>query len=228
MFLKIATLVFLFTIRLRFPAGNLIMQTLRSRYDDRMVKLVHELEKLDYKTRKCKLDLEFLNLCVENNVILKFIHFRVANKELWNSVASKKCRILIFSKKLDSVSFQILQLSTTMQKYKKKLMHGYRGKFLTYRWPENSHFIGPSVCGDPIWCPATTSRLTRGGFYQSLSTNQTLHSRLKMTKMNIQTRSLGWIIEEKNYKAVVYMISGIIIPVWIHLLILPGTDLGPI
>ena len=49
-----------------------------------------------------------------------------------------------------------------------------------------------------------------------------------MTKMNIQTRSLGWIIEEKNYKALVYMISGMIIPVWIHLLILPGADLGPI
>ena len=58
------------------------MQTLRSRYDDRMVKLVHELEKLDYKTRKWKLDLEFLNLCVENSVIPKFIHFRMAKKEL--------------------------------------------------------------------------------------------------------------------------------------------------
>ena len=51
--------VFFFIIRLRFPVSNSIIQTLRSRYDKRVVKLVHELEKLDCKTRKCKRDLEF-------------------------------------------------------------------------------------------------------------------------------------------------------------------------
>ena len=56
-----------------------------------MVKLVCELEKLDYKTRKCKLDLEFLNLCVENNGIPKFTEFHVANKELQSSAAYRKC-----------------------------------------------------------------------------------------------------------------------------------------
>ena len=40
--------------------------------------------------RKCKLDLEFLNLGVENNVIRKFIRFCVAKKELRNSVAYTK------------------------------------------------------------------------------------------------------------------------------------------
>ena len=35
--------------------------------------------------------MEFLNLCVENNVIPKFIQFRVANKELRNCVAYRKC-----------------------------------------------------------------------------------------------------------------------------------------
>ena len=55
-----------------------------------MVKLVRLLEKLYYKTRKCKLDLEFLKLCVENNVIPKYIQFRIANRELWNSVACRK------------------------------------------------------------------------------------------------------------------------------------------
>ena len=34
--------------------------------------------------------MEFLNLYVENKVIPKFIQFRVANKELWNSVAYRK------------------------------------------------------------------------------------------------------------------------------------------
>ena len=56
-----------------------------------MAKLVCKPEKLDYKTRKCKLDLEFLNLCVENDVITKFIQFCIASKELRNSVAYTKC-----------------------------------------------------------------------------------------------------------------------------------------
>ena len=91
MFLKIASLVFLFIVFQRFPASNWIIQTLRSWYDNSVVKLVCELEKLDYKTRKCKLDLEFLNLCVENNGIPKFIEFHVANKELRSSAAYRKC-----------------------------------------------------------------------------------------------------------------------------------------
>ena len=91
MFLKIASLVFLFIIHLRLPAKNSIIQTLRNRYYNRVVKLVRDLEKLDFKTRKCKLDLKFLNLCVKNKVIQKFIHFRVANKGFQNSVAYRKC-----------------------------------------------------------------------------------------------------------------------------------------
>ena len=63
----------------------------KGRYDNRVVKLVRELKNLDYKTRKCKFHLFFLNLSVDNNVIPKFIQFRVANKELRNSVAYKKC-----------------------------------------------------------------------------------------------------------------------------------------
>ena len=55
-----------------------------------MVKLVRDLEKLDLKKRKCKLDLEFLNLCVENKKIPKFIQFHVANKELRYSIACRK------------------------------------------------------------------------------------------------------------------------------------------
>ena len=69
MFLKIVSLVFLFIIRLSFPASNSIIQTLGSRYNNPVVKLVRELEKLDYKATQCKLDLELLNLSVENNVI---------------------------------------------------------------------------------------------------------------------------------------------------------------
>ena len=83
--------MFLFIIRLRFPGNNSIIQTFRKRYDNRVVKLVRDLEKLDFKTRKRRLDLDFLNLGVENKVIPKFIQFPLANKELWNSIVYIKC-----------------------------------------------------------------------------------------------------------------------------------------
>ena len=81
----------MFVIKLRFPASNSIIQTLRILHDNRLVKFVRHLEKLDFKTRKCNIDLEFFNLCVENNTIPKFIQFRVANKKLRNSVAYREC-----------------------------------------------------------------------------------------------------------------------------------------
>ena len=89
MFLRIASLVFLVIIRLRSLASDSIILTLRSWHDNRVIKLVRELEKLDYNIRKCKLDLKFLNLFIENNVIPKFIQFRVATEELQNFVAHR-------------------------------------------------------------------------------------------------------------------------------------------
>ena len=91
MILEIASLVFLFIIRLRFPGNNSIMQTFRKQYDKGVVKLVRDLEKLDFETRKRRLNLDFVNLSIINKVIPEFIQFRLANKDLWNSVVYRKC-----------------------------------------------------------------------------------------------------------------------------------------
>ena len=72
-----------------------------------MVKLVRDIEKLDFKTRKCKLDMEFLNLFVENKVIPKFIQFRVANKELRNSVAYRKCLNKLLKQEVTGERFKV-------------------------------------------------------------------------------------------------------------------------
>ena len=72
-----------------------------------MVKLVRDIEKLDFKTRKCKLDIEFLNLFVENKVIPKFIQFRVANKELRNSVAYRKCLNKLLKQEVTGERFKV-------------------------------------------------------------------------------------------------------------------------
>ena len=50
------------------------------------------MEKLDYRLRKAELDLEFLCKCNDNNVIPKFLNFRVTNNHLKFSTTYKQCQ----------------------------------------------------------------------------------------------------------------------------------------
>ena len=72
--------------------------------------------------RKCKLDLEFLNLCVESNIIPKFIQFRVANKELLNSVAYRKCLNKPFQKEIIKEKRRHRQLKKDLKSVKDVLL----------------------------------------------------------------------------------------------------------
>ena len=83
----IITYVFLFLARLRFPAQDSIIKILRRRYGDGLVKKVRKFEKFDFKYRKALLDLEFLQSCKKEKLILKFLQFKVANKQLESSEA---------------------------------------------------------------------------------------------------------------------------------------------
>ena len=47
---------------------------------------------MDYKLRKAKLDINFLIKCQRENVIPNFLKFRLANKDLRNSVTYIKCQ----------------------------------------------------------------------------------------------------------------------------------------
>ena len=60
--LRIATLVFLFIARIRFPASFSLIGILRKRCRD-LVKEVRTLEMLDFKHKKAILDLDFLIFC---------------------------------------------------------------------------------------------------------------------------------------------------------------------
>ena len=51
--------------------------------------------------------MEFLNLFVENKVIPKFIQFRVANKELRNSVAYRKCLNKLLKQEVTGERFKV-------------------------------------------------------------------------------------------------------------------------
>ena len=80
--LKVISLALLLMIRVRFPADKSIAYILRSRCGNKLVKQVRKFEKIDYKLRKCKLDIVFLETCLESNIIPKFLNFHVSNLQL--------------------------------------------------------------------------------------------------------------------------------------------------
>ena len=92
MFMKVAAIVFLFLIRLRFPLSKSLSQIIRRRCGDKVIKTLRKFEKIDYRLRKAELDLEFLVKCRDNNVIPKFLNFRLANRSLRFSLTYAHCQ----------------------------------------------------------------------------------------------------------------------------------------
>ena len=92
MLMRVATLVFLFCARIRFPKTESIASIIRGRYGEKLLKEVRKFEKLDYKLRKVQLDLDFLNNSKGNDIIPNFLNFRLANKKLQDSFSYKTCQ----------------------------------------------------------------------------------------------------------------------------------------
>ena len=99
MFLKAVSILFLFLVRVPFPRHLLTIKVLRKRYGDVIVRKVREFEKLDFKYRKVLLDIDFLNTCLKNKIIPKFVQFLVSNKDLRNSTAYRQCQISYLNKR---------------------------------------------------------------------------------------------------------------------------------
>ena len=77
--ISVITFVFTFLIRLRFPPTKDFIQVLKQRYGPSSLTKFRLLEKLDFKLRKAKLDLEFLETCKRHETIPKFLFFKVYN-----------------------------------------------------------------------------------------------------------------------------------------------------
>ena len=88
----VTSLPFIFLTRLRFPSRLSIAEVSRKRYGDRTVKLSRNFEKTDIKHKKALLDLLFLKICEDHNVIPKFLRFKVANSNLCSSYAYRRCQ----------------------------------------------------------------------------------------------------------------------------------------
>ena len=90
---NVAVFVFLFSARARFPKSKSIVEVIRSRYSENTVKRIRKLEKLDYRLRKAELDLQFECKCDDNNVIPKFLNFRLANSHLKYPSTYRLCQL---------------------------------------------------------------------------------------------------------------------------------------
>ena len=57
-----------------------------------MLRLIRKFEGLDYKKEKTILDIEFLEKCLEHNLVPTFVKFKTANRGLQTSVAYRQCQ----------------------------------------------------------------------------------------------------------------------------------------
>ena len=61
---------------------------------------VRKLETLNFKLRKCKLDIEFLETCLKDGLMQKFLNFKVAYSTLRNSKSYKDCQLKLLRQQL--------------------------------------------------------------------------------------------------------------------------------
>ena len=119
--LRIATLVFLFIARIRFPASYSLIGVLRKRYGRDLVKEVRTLEKLDFKHKKAILDLDFLISCRKNSVFPKFLQFKVSNKQLRASKAYISCQKRLLNQEINNKQKAVKSIQQKVTEVKNSL-----------------------------------------------------------------------------------------------------------
>ena len=94
------TLVLLFIIRLRFPSNRSIADIITKRYSQETLRTVRKFESIDFKHKKCLLDIEFLNNCLKHDLYPTFVRFKVSNAQLKNSKVHKECQLRLLRQEL--------------------------------------------------------------------------------------------------------------------------------
>ena len=100
MWIRVCAIVFMFISRLRFPIDQPISNIIRARYGNPVLQDMRKLEKLDMKYRKALLDIVFLNGCLENGVIPRFLNFKLANHRLRSSATYRICQVQLLNQEL--------------------------------------------------------------------------------------------------------------------------------
>ena len=86
-----------------------------------MVKSVRKLGKLDFKHKKGQLDLEFLQTFKKNNVIPKFLRFKLANRQLSSSHAYNICQKRLLNEEISNKHKTVRTLAFSLTSLKNEL-----------------------------------------------------------------------------------------------------------
>ena len=122
---KVFACVLLFIIKCRFPAKKSIADIIRGRYGEDTLVKIRRLEKLDFKLRKCDLDLEFLEICLENKIVPNFLKFKVPNSALKDSKVYRDCQQRLLKQ----------ELSNKKRSFSKLLLGCHHGFLLRTKFP---------------------------------------------------------------------------------------------
>ena len=115
---------FFILARLRFPKSESISSIVRRRYSGQILKAIRKFEKADYKLRKAKLDINLFVRCQHENVIPNFLKFRLANKDLRNSITYRKCQLNLLQKKINNKKSRLKTLQNEFNRLRSDLQFG--------------------------------------------------------------------------------------------------------
>ena len=100
MIVRVLALVFLFLLKLRFPANKSVAEIICKRYGVDAVKRLRKFEKLDFKIWKNEADLEFLQMCQQDGLTPKFLNFKLANSSLKHSKTCKQYQLMLLKEEI--------------------------------------------------------------------------------------------------------------------------------
>ena len=86
-----------------------------------MVKDIRKFEKIDFALRKCKLDLLFLETCLENHVMSKLLNFYISNLCFKTSLAYHVCRLKLLQEEISFKQSRMKILEKDINTRKRKL-----------------------------------------------------------------------------------------------------------
>ena len=110
--------MFTFLIRLRFPPKKGLVQVLKHRYGASSLSKYRFLERIDFKLKKAKLDLDFLLTCKRHETIPKFLYFKVYNYNVPSTTFYKSFQFRL-------LDFEIQQKQKLIKRTEAKVVSAY-------------------------------------------------------------------------------------------------------
>ena len=123
MSIRVLALVYLFLIRLRFPFYSSVTEIIRKRYGGAVVAKIRKYEKLDFRIGKGKLDISFLEVCAEKDVMPNFVSFRTANMTLRRSGSYINCQRLLLKEELGNKNAKLVENTQNLHSLKVELLN---------------------------------------------------------------------------------------------------------